>query len=77
MDRHSKDYINKVILWLNTKYEEDYDHEYIIKILFDKVLNFINTNKLKLSCNNDDFYDYFVNYVYKYSLHKSYINYSF
>ena len=72
MNRHSSDYISKVNLWLNTKYEEDYDHKYIIKLLFDKVINFISKNNLKLSCSYDDFYDYFVNYVYKYSLHKSY-----
>ena len=66
------DFVYKVNRWLNLCYEEDYDHRYIVNIMFDKILHFLSKNKLSLLCDEDIFIDYLIEYLYKYSSHKPY-----
>ena len=74
MDKISlkNNFIYKVNRWLDLQYEEDYDHKYIINILFGKLLHFLSVNKIPLTCEEDVFMDYFIGYLYKYSSHKPY-----
>ena len=64
--------IYKINSWLSLYYEDDYDHKYIVNILFDRILHFISKNKLVLTCDKDVFMDYFIEYLYTYSSHKPY-----
>ena len=73
----NKNYTYKVNQWLNLHYEEDYDHSYIIKILFDRVLHLIYKNNLALTCDKDVLMDYFIEYLYKHSSHKPYKTYDY
>ena len=77
MDKHNKriQLINKVNNWLDVEYEENYDHRYIVHLIVDNILDFLDTNRLKLNCEIDEFYDYLVNFLYKYSIDKPYKNY--
>ena len=77
MDKHNKriQLINKVNNWLDVEYEENYDHRYIVQLIVDNILDFLDTNRLKLNCEIDEFYDYLVNFLYKYSIDKPYKNY--
>ena len=77
MDKHNKriQLINKVNNWLDVEYEENYDHRYIVQLIVDNILDFLDTNRLKLNSEIDEFYDYLVNFLYKYSIDKPYKNY--
>ena len=74
MDKNSlkNNFIYKVNQWLNLHYEEDYDHRYIVTVMLEKILNFLSKNKLSLTCDEDVFIDYFIEYLYEYSSHKYY-----
>ncbi len=70
MDKHSEQYISKVNYWLNREYDKNYEHKYVIQLLYDRIQDFFIINKLKLNYDIDDFYDFLIDYVYKYSLQK-------
>ena len=57
-----KNFVYKVNQWLNLHYEEDYDHKYIVNILFEKILHFLSKNKISLTCDKDVFMDYFIQF---------------
>ena len=63
---------SKIKSWLAQEYEEEYSHEYIVQLLFYHVLEFLETNRFMLRYDEHVFYDQFVQFLYKYSTHKSY-----
>ena len=70
--KFEKDFVYEVNQWLDLCYEGDYDHKYIINIMYDKIVYFLSKNKLFLTCDEDVFIDFLTEYLYRYSSHKSY-----